>query len=144
MVADLSEPAAGQQANPGRCGVEAVFGGKLLAADGGQRQLGQRMADELRLRRRARDRTLSSKGKITSMRSTYLRTSWMRCFFQAHNLRADEVNHGNAEPVKAPGQAEMDFGEVDEHGDGWPALADGSLELAELAIDARQMEQRPR
>ena len=33
----------------------------------------------------------------------------------------------------------MDFGEVDEDGDVGPAGADGSLELAEFAIDAGQV-----
>ena len=55
-------------------------------------------------------------------------------------LRADEVDDGNAEAVELFGQAEVDFGEVDEHGDaGWP-LPDGLLEFFELAVDAGQME----
>ena len=36
-------------------------------------------------------------------------------------------------------QPEMDLGEVNEHGHIGPALADGPLELSELAVDARQM-----
>jgi len=37
------------------------------------------------------------------------------------------------------GQAEVDFGKVDEHGDTGTARADRLFELAKLAVDARQM-----
>src|ERR1039458_1942620 len=59
--------------------------------------------------------------------------------FPGPELRADEVNDGDTEAVKLFSEAEMDFGEIDEHGQGGPAGAEGALELAELAIDAGQM-----
>ena len=44
---DLLETAAGQEADPSARGIEAVLGSKLLAGDGGRRQICERMADEL-------------------------------------------------------------------------------------------------
>src|SRR5580698_4036619 len=54
-------------------------------------------------------------------------------------LRADKVNDGDAEAMQLFGEAEMNLRKVDEHGHGGPALSDGTLELAELTIDARKM-----
>ena len=54
-------------------------------------------------------------------------------------LRADEVDHRNAEAIEHLGEAEMNFRKVDEHGDGGAAGVDGALKLTELAIDARQV-----
>ena len=42
--------------------------------------------------------------------------------------------------MKLPGQAEVDFGKVDEHGCIRPARANGFFQLAELAVDAGQVE----
>jgi hypothetical protein len=54
-------------------------------------------------------------------------------------LRADEEDDRNAQAVELLGQLEVDVGKVDEHGHVGPAVADGLLELAELAVDARQV-----
>ena len=55
-------------------------------------------------------------------------------------MRADEVNHRHSQPAKLLCQPEMNLGEVDEHCHIWPSRANGSLELAELTINTRQME----
>ena len=56
-------------------------------------------------------------------------------------LRAYEINDGNAEPVELVGKAEMDIGKVDEHSHVRPPCANRFLQLAELAVDAWQMSQ---
>ena len=53
-------------------------------------------------------------------------------------LRADEVDDGNAKAMEHLGETEMNLRKVDEHGDAGAALLD-AIELAELAIDAGQM-----
>ena len=42
--------------------------------------------------------------------------------------------------MQLPGQIEMDIREVDEHGHFGPAFANGTAQLAELAIDAGQVD----
>ncbi len=119
-------------------GVEAVFGGELVAGDGGQRQIGEGMADELGL-----DAALAVELLLKREDDQHAADVFAHqpdaVLLPGPELRADEVDDGNAEAVELAGEAEVDFGEVDEHGDGGPARADGALELAELAIDARQM-----
>src|SRR6516165_2844272 len=55
-------------------------------------------------------------------------------------LRAHKVDDRDAERMEFAGKAKVDVGEVDEDGDVWPAVADGLAQLAELAVDARQVQ----
>jgi hypothetical protein len=47
VVANLFGAAAGQKADPDAVRVEVVLPGELVAGDGGQRQVSERVADEL-------------------------------------------------------------------------------------------------
>ena len=54
-------------------------------------------------------------------------------------LRADEVDDGDAEFFQFAGKAEVDVGEVDEDGSVGAVLFDGGDEPAVLAVDARHV-----
>ena len=54
-------------------------------------------------------------------------------------LRADEVDHRNAQPVQLPGQPEVNLGKINEHGHAGPPIANGLLQPRILAPDTRQM-----
>src|SRR5271157_5054302 len=138
MVANLAWAASGEQSDPGLRGVEAVFCGKVRAADGGQRQLRQRMTHKLGL-----DTLIAVEGLLEGEDDQHavniLANQLDAVLLPGPQLRADEVEDRNAEPVELFGQTEVDLGEVDENGDAGPARANGFLELAKLAPDARQM-----
>ena len=139
VVFDLAEAAAGKKTDPDAVGVEVIFGGELLAGDGGLRQIGEGMADEFGIDAAGAVVRLFE-GKDDEHAANVLADEADSVLLPGPELWADEVDDGNAEAVEFFGEAEVDFGEVDEDGDGGAAGADGALELAELAVDAGKMQ----
>src|SRR5580658_941702 len=60
-------------------------------------------------------------------------------FFPRPELRADEIDDRDAEAMELAKEAEMEVGEVNEHGHLGRAFANGALELSKFAVDARQV-----
>src|SRR5579862_6073334 len=60
-------------------------------------------------------------------------------FLPRPELRADEVDDRNAEPAECASQGKIHIGEVNEDGGVGPLLRDAGLELAILAVDARDV-----
>jgi hypothetical protein len=139
VVFDLAQAAAGEKADPDAGGVEAVFDGELLAGDGGLGQIGEGMADELGIDAAGAVIRLLE-GKDDEHAADVFADEADAVLLPGPELRADEVDDGNAEAVEFAGEAEVDLGKIDEDGDGGAAGADGALELAELAVDAGQVE----
>jgi hypothetical protein len=139
VVFDFAEAAAGEKADPDVSGVEAILGGELLAGDGGLGQVGEGMADEFGIDAAGAVIRLLE-GKDDQHAADVFADELDAVLLPGPELRADEVDDGNAEAVEFAGEAEVDFGEVDEDGDGGGMGADGALELAELAVDARKMQ----
>ena len=119
-------------------GVEAIFGGELLAGDGGRRQVGEGMADELGIDAAVAVIPLL-KREDDQHAANVLADQFDAVLLPGPELRADEVNDGYAEAMEFFGEAEVDFREVNEDGDGGRLLSDGALQLAELAVDAGQV-----
>ena len=138
MVSNLPGPAAGKEANPGRRRVKPVRRGELLAGDGRQRQLRQRMAHKLRLHAAgAIERLLE--GEDDQHFADVFPHQLDAVLLPGPQLRAHEKDHGNAQAMELLGQPEVNFGKVDEHGHAGPPILNRLLELAELAVDARQV-----
>ena len=126
---DFFHPAAGEKADPfsvGVRGVEVIFGGELLAGDGGLRQVGEGMADEFGIDAAGAVEGLLE-GKDDEHAADEFPDEVDAVLLPGPELRADEVDDGNAEAVEFPGEAEVDVGEVDEDGEvgaagrGWRA-----------------------
>ena len=91
----------------------------------GSGKLGQRMADKLGVDAALAVKRLL-KGKDDQHAVDVPLHQLDAVFLPGPELRADEVDDGNAEAVELLGEPEMDVGKVDEHGDAGAALADGA------------------
>src|ERR1019366_4968970 len=115
-----------------------IFAGKLFAADGGLRQIRQRMADEFSL-----NAVLAVEGLFKGEDDQHLVDVFLHqldaLFLPRPELRAYEKDDGNAEPMELLSQPEMDVWEVDENGHAGTPSANGCFEPAKFAIDARQV-----
>ena len=138
MVANLTGTASGEQADPVLRWVEVVFSGKVRAGDGGRRQLRQRMADKLGLHALIAVEGLLE-GEDHQHAVDVLAHQLDAVLLPGPQLRTDKIEDRNAELMQLLSQAEMNLGKVDEYGDAGPARADGLLEFAKLAPDARQV-----
>ncbi len=138
VVANFLGAAAGEQGDPGCCGVQGILRCELRARDGGRRQLGQRVPDKL-----CGDATIAVELLFEREDDEHLVDVFPdeadAVFLPGPELRADEKDHGNAEAVELLGELEVNIREVDEDGNIGPALANGALEAAEFAVDAGQM-----
>ena len=104
------------------CAVEVYSAAaNLLAADGRQRQLGQRMAHKLRLHAPLPVERLL-KGKDHQHPAHIFLHQLDAVLLPRPQLRAHKEDHRHAQPVELLGQLEMDVGEVDEHGHIRPPL----------------------
>ena len=63
----------------------------------------------------------------------------MRCFFHAQSCGLTKKITGIPRRAQLLGQLEMNVGKVDQHGHAGAPVVEGLLELAELAVDARQV-----
>src|SRR5665213_2161601 len=140
VIADLVRTAAGQDPDPRSGGVERVFLGELLARDRGLRHLGQWVAHELGL-----NAMLPVEGLFKREDDQHLADVLLHqpdaVFLPGPQLRAYEIDDGDAEPMELARQAEMEVGKVDEHSHVGPPCANRFLQLAELAVDAWKMSQ---
>ena len=102
-----------------RCwsGSRSLHGGELLAADGGQGQVGEGMADEFGFDA-ALAIELLFEGEDDEHAVDVALDELDAVLLPGPELRADEEDDGNAEAVEFLGELEVDVGEVDEDGDG--------------------------
>ena len=139
MVANLPGTAAREQGDPGHGRVQAIFPCKLPAVNGWQRQVSKGMAHKLRLYAVLPVKRLLE-GEYDQHPADVLADELDAVLLPGPQLRADEVNDRNPQPVKLFGKPKVDLGKVDEHGHAGPPVADGLYQLAILAPDARQMQ----
>ena len=114
--------------------VQLVFAGKLLAGDARRGQVGQRMADELR-RNAALAIKLLFEGKDHQHLANVLAHALDAALLPRPQLRADVVDDGHAALVQLARQAQVEVGEVDEHGGVRTASLGFANHLAKAAID---------
>src|SRR5664280_395570 len=115
-----------------------MFRSKLLPRHLRRRQVGKRMADKLRL-----NAALAVEALLERENHQHLANVFPHLLDAAllprPELRADIVNDGHAELVQLARQAQVEFGEVDEHRGVWPSPFGLAHHFAEAAIDERNV-----
>src|ERR1017187_10151335 len=100
----------------------------------GERQIGQRVADKLRLHTAfAIERLLKRKDHQHAI--DVLLYQLDAVLFPGPKLRADKEDDWHAQAVELGGELEVDIREVDQDSDVGAMVADGLLEAAKFAID---------
>ncbi len=111
-----------------------VLGGVGLAGAGGEREVGQGMAEELGV-----DVAGAVEGGLEGEDDQHAGDALLHpaqtAALPGPELRADQVDDRDAEALAVGGEAEVDVGEVDEDGDGGALALEGGDELAVLGVD---------
>ena len=138
VVANLLGSAAWQKADPATGRSDVVLLRKLLTANCGERQVGQRVPHELSFHTVLAVELLF-KGENYKHLVDILLDELDAMLFPCPQLRTDEKNYRDSEMVELLGELEVNVREIDEHSDVGPLRADGGLQAAKFAIDPRQV-----
>src|SRR5664280_2627267 len=115
-----------------------MFRSKLFPRHLRRRQVGKRMADKLRPKAAFAIEALLEREDDQHLANVFPHLL-DAALLPRPELRADIVNDGHAELVELARQAQVEFGEVDEHRGVWPSPFGLAHHFAEAAIDERNV-----
>src|SRR5579872_385584 len=135
---DFLDAAAGKQGNPSVVCAEVGAHRKIFAAIDGNRQVGEGVAYEFCAYAAVAIEGLL-KGEDNQHAVDVALHELDAVFLPCPELRADEEEHGDSEPMELCGELEVNVGEIDEDGERGSANPHGMLEASKFTVDAGQV-----